>query len=140
MFCVSYILLLFFLTFIFFHLHLFSYNLEFYFFMSPILFSFSIFLSLFPSLFCQVKHFVLSLSIENLNSTVEIADINGSSPENVLVDKTLSAVYNSHQVWHYPGMKVEQEMRFATSAFSKLSKINSNIVHIPTFRSATTVL
>ncbi|XP_077341238.1 uncharacterized protein LOC143986704 [Lithobates pipiens] len=45
---------------------------------------------------------ILDLEIQNLNSTVEIADINGSSPENVLVDKTLSAVYNSHQVWHYP--------------------------------------
>ncbi|XP_072266530.1 uncharacterized protein [Pyxicephalus adspersus] len=47
---------------------------------------------------------MLDLEIQNLNSTVEIADINGSSPENVLVDKTLSAVYSSHQVWHYPDL------------------------------------
>ncbi|KAM5163122.1 uncharacterized protein ACMZJ9_005924 isoform 2-T2 [Mantella aurantiaca] len=47
---------------------------------------------------------ILDLEIQNLNDTVEIADINGSSPENVLVDKTLSAVYSTHQVWHYPDL------------------------------------
>ncbi|XP_056422424.1 uncharacterized protein LOC130362263 [Hyla sarda] len=48
--------------------------------------------------------FILDLEMKNSSGNAEIADINGFSPENVMVDKKLPADYSSHQVWHYPGL------------------------------------